>query len=53
MADVEQYSFSGEGNELPGGVPLPPALTRILGPQTDAINANATIWAVFASHPVP
>ena len=52
-ATVELYSIAGEGHEWPGGPPLPKALTKVLGPQSDAINANAVMWAFFAAHPMP
>lgn len=51
-AMVELYSIAGEGHEWPGGPPLPKAITDELGPQSDAIGANATIWAFFAAHPM-
>jgi polyhydroxybutyrate depolymerase len=50
---VELYTIAGEGHEWPGGPPLPARLTRLLGPQSTAIDANATIWAFFAAHPMP
>jgi polyhydroxybutyrate depolymerase len=50
--DVELYSITGEGHEWPGGPPLPPSLTKILGPQSNAIDANSMIWAFFESHPL-
>ncbi|MGH2468162.1 MAG: alpha/beta hydrolase family esterase [Candidatus Limnocylindrales bacterium] len=52
-ASVELYSISGEGHEWPGGPALPRSLTRALGPQSDAISADATMWAFFAAHPGP
>lgn len=52
-ASVELYSIAGEGHEWPGGPHLPKAITNELGPQSDAIGANATIWAFFAAHPMP
>ena len=30
-----------------------PELTSLLGPQSDAIDANSVIWAFFAAHPLP
>ena len=51
-AMVALYSIAGEGHEWPGGPPLPKAITDVLGPQSDAIGANATIWAFFAAHPM-
>jgi polyhydroxybutyrate depolymerase len=50
-AAVELYTISGEGHEWPGGVHLPRVLTRFLGPQSSAIDADSTIWAFFARHP--
>jgi polyhydroxybutyrate depolymerase len=50
---VELYSISGEGHEWPGGPPLPRALTKLLGPQSNAISANNVMWAFFAAHPLP
>ncbi|HVA04179.1 MAG TPA: PHB depolymerase family esterase [Acidimicrobiales bacterium] len=52
-ASVELYSIAGEGHEWPGGPRLPRSLTRVLGPQSDALNANDLMWAFFASHPLP
>lgn len=52
-ASVELYTITGEGHEWPGGPPIPRSLTRLLGPQTTAINANAVMWAFFQSHPLP
>jgi polyhydroxybutyrate depolymerase len=52
-AIVELYSIIGEGHEWPGGPKLPRKLTRVLGPQSTAINADNTIWAFFAAHPMP
>lgn len=50
---VELYAVSGEGHEWPDGPAMPGAITKPLGPQTDAINANATMWAFFQAHPMP
>ncbi len=52
-ATVELYSITGEGHEWPGGPHLPKKVTKELGPQSTAISANATMWAFFASHPLP
>ncbi len=49
-ASVELYSLIGEGHEWPGGPPLPAGITKVLGPQSDAVNANAVMWAFFAAH---
>ena len=51
-ATVELYSIGGEGHEWPSGPQLPKAITDELGPQSNAIAANATIWAFFAAHPM-
>ncbi len=50
---VELYSITGEGHEWPDGPTLRRALTRRLGPQSSAIDANATIWQFFEAHPLP
>jgi polyhydroxybutyrate depolymerase len=50
---VELYTIAGEGHEWPGGPPLPRALTSLLGPQTDAIDANSVMWAFFQAHALP
>jgi polyhydroxybutyrate depolymerase len=50
---VELYSLTGEGHEWPGGPHLPKSLTRVLGPQSDAVNANTVMWDFFAAHPMP
>lgn len=52
-ATVELYTLVGEGHEWPGGPAMPRAVTKLLGPQTQAIDADATIWAFFAAHPKP
>ncbi|MGD1050597.1 MAG: PHB depolymerase family esterase [Solirubrobacteraceae bacterium] len=52
-AVVELYSIAGEGHEWPDGPTLPPELTSVLGPQSDAIDADAVMWAFFAAHPLP
>jgi poly(3-hydroxybutyrate) depolymerase len=49
----ELYSVSGEGHEWPGRPPLARRLTALLGPQSHAINADATRWSFFAAHPMP
>lgn len=51
-AVVELYAIAGEGHEWPGGPALPPAYTRLLGPQSAAIDADAAIAAFFAAHPL-
>jgi polyhydroxybutyrate depolymerase len=50
---VELYSVIGEGHEWPDGPPLPKVLTRVLGPQSTAVNADAVMWAFFSAHPLP
>jgi polyhydroxybutyrate depolymerase len=51
-ATVELYSLGGEGHEWPDGPHLPRSLTGLLGPQSDAVDANAVMWAFFAAHPL-
>ena len=48
---VELYSITAEGHEWPGGPPLPAGVTKVLGQQSRAVDANATMWAFFAAHP--
>jgi len=50
---VELYSLIGEGHEWPGGPHLAKRLTRALGPQSNAVNASAVMWAFFSAHPLP
>lgn len=52
-AAVQLYSLVGEGHEWPGGPPVGRAVTRVLGPQSGAVDANSTMWAFFAAHPLP
>ncbi|WP_300605672.1 PHB depolymerase family esterase [Trebonia sp.] len=52
-AAVELYAIDGEGHEWPGGPAMPRAITAALGPQSDAIDANAVMWAFFQAHPLP
>jgi len=52
-AEVRLYAVAGEGHEWPGGPAVPRALSRILGPQSDAVDANGTMWAFFEAHPLP
>jgi polyhydroxybutyrate depolymerase len=47
---VQLYTLTGEGHEWPGGPPLPKRITRVLGPQSNAIDANATMWSFFVAH---
>ncbi len=49
---VELYEVKGEGHEWPGGPALPSALTSELGPQSNAIDANAVMWSFFQAHPL-
>ncbi len=51
-AAVDLYTIAGEGHEWPGGPRLPAALTTVLGPQTTAIDAGATMWSFFMAHPL-
>jgi polyhydroxybutyrate depolymerase len=49
---VELYAITGEGHEWPGGPAMPSAITSVLGPQSDAVSANALMWAFFRAHPL-
>lgn len=49
---VELYTIQGEGHEWPGGPTLPASVSRVLGPQTNAVDANATMWTFFSAHPL-
>jgi polyhydroxybutyrate depolymerase len=51
-AAVELYEVSGEGHEWPGGPTMPAALVSELGPQSNAISADKTMWAFFEAHPL-
>jgi polyhydroxybutyrate depolymerase len=51
-AEVELYAITGEGHEWPGGPAMPSAITSVLGPQSDAVDANALMWAFFRAHPL-
>jgi poly(3-hydroxybutyrate) depolymerase len=35
----------------PGGAPQPAATERVLGPSSNAVDANETMWSFFAAHP--
>jgi polyhydroxybutyrate depolymerase len=48
---VELYAMTGEGHEWPGGPTVSAAITHLLGPQTQAVDADAVMWAFFAAHP--
>jgi polyhydroxybutyrate depolymerase len=50
--EVELYAITGEGHEWPGGPPMPSAITRVLGAQSDAVDANTLMWAFFRAHPL-
>jgi polyhydroxybutyrate depolymerase len=52
-AAVELYAIGDEGHEWPGGPPMPAEITRALGPQSDAVDADTTMWAFFRAHPMP
>jgi polyhydroxybutyrate depolymerase len=49
---VELYALAGEGHEWPDGPKMPKAITSVLGPQSDAVSANALMWAFFRAHPL-
>jgi polyhydroxybutyrate depolymerase len=49
---VELYEVKGEGHEWPGGPVVPSALASVLGPQSNAIDANAVMWSFFQAHPL-
>jgi len=49
---VQLYEVTGEGHEWPGGPVMPSSLTAELGPQANAIDANAEMWAFFKAHPL-
>jgi polyhydroxybutyrate depolymerase len=50
--EVELYAITGEGHEWPGGPRMPSVITNVLGPQSDAVSANALMWAFFQAHPL-
>jgi polyhydroxybutyrate depolymerase len=50
--EVELYAITGEGHEWPGGPPMPSAITSVLGRQSNAVDANALMWAFFRAHPL-
>jgi polyhydroxybutyrate depolymerase len=52
-ATVELYALTGEGHEWPGGPTMPRRITKPLGPQSDAVDANSVMWAFFLAHPAP
>jgi polyhydroxybutyrate depolymerase len=49
---VELYAISGEGHEWPGGPAMPSTITNVLGPQSNAVSADALMWAFFRAHPL-
>jgi len=49
---VELYALTGEGHEWPGGPAMPKVITSVRGPQSDAVGANALMWAFFRAHPL-
>jgi polyhydroxybutyrate depolymerase len=51
-AAVELYTITGEGHEWPGGPTIPRALEQVLGPQSNAVNADTVMWAFFEAHPL-
>lgn len=51
-AQVELYALTGEGHEWPGGPVMPKMITSVLGPQSDAVSANALMWDFFRAHPL-
>jgi len=52
-ATVGLYTIAGEGHEWPGGPKLPRAVTRLLGAQSDAINADDVMWQFFRLRVLP
>ena len=52
-ADVTLYTIVGEGHEWPGGPALPAKDTGVLGPQSNAANADTLMWQFFSAHPLP
>jgi polyhydroxybutyrate depolymerase len=50
---VELYSLDGEGHEWPGGPKVAASISVLLGPQSNAVDANSTMWAFFQAHPLP
>jgi polyhydroxybutyrate depolymerase len=52
-AAVELYAVGGEGHEWPGGPAMPASITKALGPQSGAVDANSAMWAFFQAHPLP
>jgi polyhydroxybutyrate depolymerase len=51
-ASVELYSVTGEGHEWPGGPTVSSVLRSLLGPQSNAVDADDLMWAFFSAHPL-
>ena len=51
-AAVQLYQVPGEGHEWPGGPVMPSVITSELGPQSNAVDANAVMWSFFVAHPL-
>jgi polyhydroxybutyrate depolymerase len=49
-AEVELYEVLGEGHEWPGGPTIPAIDAALLGPQSNAIDANTLLWSFFSAH---
>ncbi len=47
---IELYTIEGAGHEWPGGPKEPAVLTRMLGPQSNAIDANSLLWEFCVAH---
>jgi polyhydroxybutyrate depolymerase len=52
-ATVELVTIVGEGHEWPGGPHLARPITRLLGPQSNAVDADTVMWSFFVAHPLP
>ena len=52
-SEVVLHTVVGEGHQWPGGPRMPAALTKAAGPQSNAINANDTMWAFFTHYSLP
>jgi polyhydroxybutyrate depolymerase len=52
QSQIQLYSITGEGHEWPAGPHLRKAITKTLGPQSAAVNANSVMWDFFAAHPM-
>ncbi|HXZ82858.1 MAG TPA: PHB depolymerase family esterase [Acidimicrobiales bacterium] len=51
-AKIELYALVGEGHEWPGGPILPRAITKVLGAQSEAVNADSVMLSFFRAHPL-